>query len=588
MATITKKDLTDELAEFDITVDDEAVLEKLKMICYKYKLSAEVVVNEWVAFSANSIELSLKSLDDFDSKLACDRKNKPEKFEDKSVKTYNKDNIDTLMPEDLSILQMYQTPEHMISNKRFRTTPESKNKMIHTKFGQRTPAISPASLPTPISSTPAKRYESRENAGEVVTTFNPTCVLDENISWSRQQDVKIKNVVDEPLTKKYKYMFQKIIDKTQALNDRIDKIASFLKKSLGIDEFQSPGIIHQNEVSVAGRVCCDTNGRLNASSLILRESGTNGFGYGTSVSLSINDVNKYSLFPGKVIAAKGKNPTGKQFIASSFYEEISPSPAEPARIPSDSLSIYTAVGPFTTTESDSYEPLRDFLNEVTSVEPDVVIMMGPFVDVKMSSLNISTKFIIVPSHRDVHHDCVYPQPLLCERYYKHFCSTLRTKPKSKETESQEIEKIISALHFFSDPCTIEINGFTIGMTSTDVMLHMGGEEIVSPPGSTDKMGRLIHNILTQQCYYPLFPPSEDVCIDYETFAEHAHLPCRPDAFIVPSDLRYFVKDILGTLCINPGRLTKGLVGGTFARFLLRKDQGEQSVVSKSYVQIVKI
>lgn len=68
---------------------------------------------------------------------------------------------------------------------------------------------------TAFSSTPAKRYGSRENAGEVATTFNPTCVLDENISWSRQQDVKIKNVVDEPLTKKYKYMFQKIIDKTQ-------------------------------------------------------------------------------------------------------------------------------------------------------------------------------------------------------------------------------------------------------------------------------------------------------------------------------------------------------------------------------------
>ena len=42
-------------------------------------------------------------------------------------------------------------------------------------------------------------------------------------------------------------------------------------------------------------------------------------------------------------------------------------------------------------------------------------------------------------------------------------------------------------------------------------------------------------------YYPLFPPSEDVCIDYEEFAEHARLPCKPDVFIIPSDLRYFVK-----------------------------------------------
>lgn len=34
MATITKKDLTDELAEFGVTVDDEAVLEKRKMLYF--------------------------------------------------------------------------------------------------------------------------------------------------------------------------------------------------------------------------------------------------------------------------------------------------------------------------------------------------------------------------------------------------------------------------------------------------------------------------------------------------------------------------------------------------------------------------
>ena len=39
------------------------------------------------------------------------------------------------------------------------------------------------------------------------------------------------------------------------------------------------------------------------------------------------------------------------------------------------LSVFIAVGPLTTSESDSYEPLIDFLNEVLKAEPDLVIMV---------------------------------------------------------------------------------------------------------------------------------------------------------------------------------------------------------------------
>ena len=41
----------------------------------------------------------------------------------------------------------------------------------------------------------------------------------------------------------------------------------------------------------------------------------------------------------------------------------------------DTLSVFVAVGPFTTSESDSYEPLIDFLKQVLKEEPDLVIMV---------------------------------------------------------------------------------------------------------------------------------------------------------------------------------------------------------------------
>ena len=42
-------------------------------------------------------------------------------------------------------------------------------------------------------------------------------------------------------------------------------------------------------------------------------------------------------------------------------------------------------------------------------------------------------------------------------------------------------------------------------------------------------------------YYPLYPPHDDVNIDYDQFDVHARLPCTPHVLIVPSDLRYFIK-----------------------------------------------
>jgi hypothetical protein len=51
-------------------------------------------------------------------------------------------------------------------------------------------------------------------------------------------------------------------------------------------------------VTVVGRVCCDSNGKLNASSLLL-EGGSDTSG-GRQVALDVSSVQVYSLFPGQV------------------------------------------------------------------------------------------------------------------------------------------------------------------------------------------------------------------------------------------------------------------------------------------------
>ena len=40
---------------------------------------------------------------------------------------------------------------------------------------------------------------------------------DKNIKWKQQQIVNVQNAHDKPLTEKFKYMFQKILDKSQGM-----------------------------------------------------------------------------------------------------------------------------------------------------------------------------------------------------------------------------------------------------------------------------------------------------------------------------------------------------------------------------------
>jgi len=43
------------------------------------------------------------------------------------------------------------------------------------------------------------------------------------------------------------------------------------------------------------------------------------------------------------------------------------------------------------------------------------------------------------------------------------------------------------------------------------------------------------------------------------------MPCKPDVLILPSKLTPFCAPILGsTMAVNPGHLTKGTTGGTYA------------------------
>lgn len=377
---------------------------------------------------------------------------------------------------------------------------------------------------------------------------------------------------DHSLRTSYKYMFQRLRDIRNVLTEKIEELGECLKSHFHVDEFSPVSLPAQDSVTVLGQICCDGNGKLNAQSVLLEAGPEQG---GQQVPVDLSELKEYSLFPGQVVVMEGMNTTGRKLMASKLYEGV-PLPFYRPDVKMEAeeepVMVLVACGPYMPSDSLTFDPLLDLINMIVRDRPDVCILLGPFVDSKHEQIekgqvtetfeaifsrciesivdgtkSTGCRLVFVPSQRDVHHQPIYPQPPF-------------TLPNLSKDQAQRVT-------LTPDPCTLLIDGVTVGFTSTDILFHMGAEEISCGTGS-DRFSRIMKHMLSQRSFYPLYPPMEDVNLDYERLQYFGQMQLTPDVLILPSELRYFVKDVIGCVCINPGRLTKGQVGGTFGRLLI--------------------
>ncbi|KNC75847.1 hypothetical protein SARC_11632, partial [Sphaeroforma arctica JP610] len=121
----------------------------------------------------------------------------------------------------------------------------------------------------------------------------------------------------------------------------------------------------------------------------------------------------------------------------------------------------------------------------------------------------------------------------------------------------------------------------------------------SSAAAGDRLGRLTNHLLEQRSFYPLYPAANGVSIDYERL-EQLEMPMTPDILLIPSNMKYFAKNVSECLAINPGRLTRAKSGGTYTKFTVhairRNDILESetdkpirhNVINRTRVEILKI
>ncbi|XP_061721903.1 DNA polymerase alpha subunit B [Cydia pomonella] len=571
----TEELLTEQFQFLGISVQKE-VLAKCVTLCEEYDVDAETFVEQWMAFSLTNLNGAAPNLDSLDSlerkefSKRADRLSAPVKdartSTGTSVAVYG---ASVATQSDNEVLSKYIA----VTPKRIKVEDTShQHELTAATYSPKTGASS--------------KYSTRGNAGTVLHSYGADELLQAITTPSGPNDAlnvtQVPNYDGELYTKAM-FGFELLPEKASIYDGHISYVSQHIMKKSGITESSSVRHKTQTEVTVAGRIECDADARLNPKCVVLQ--GTWEHSLSQAVPVDLDGLKQYSLFPGQVVVMRGTNPRGDKFLAQEVFCDGSlPLPdhrADMINALQGNLSMVVAAGPYTTSDNLSYEPLKDLVAYISTHKPHIVIMTGPFMDAdhaklkdntlaetykslfeklidslaELSTSCPSTKIYIVSSHKDAFHLNIFPTPPY---------STRRKHPH---------------VHFVPDPCTLNIGGIIVGATSADVLMQISQEEISLGMGG-DKLARMASHVVWQQCYSPLFPAPPAQPTDAALWAQHAQVPATPHVLLLPSNFRYFVKEVNGTVVVNPERLSKGAGGGTFARLAVRVDGDSRAIAAQ--------
>ncbi|WVQ97259.1 hypothetical protein IAU59_004370 [Kwoniella sp. CBS 9459] len=481
---------------------------------------------------------------------------------------------------------------------------------------------SPGGSPT---STPqlGQPFHLRPQPHSLVETLNPhlpdirsvtTAETRPRVGLSSATDVKEWN---------YRYMFEKISQRSEALDDLIDDYAEQIKDAYGITELGDPHFVSEESIYTVGRILSPPTDSSKGTSSSLYLESSRLIGAGKRVALRFQDaaqlkvrggppgVRGFGLFPGCLACVKGRNGGGGSFVVE---EVLLPAPSALAQSPASELldfqhgdklkgqamSLMTAAGPFTLEDDFSYAPLEALVQVAVDERPDVLLLLGPFVDsnhpaiasgaVSQTPTEIfrdqvsrrlqrildtspNTVIILIPSVRDVvSRHMAYPQSML----------------------DKDVLGLPKRVKLLPNPCTFSINEVLVAVSTVDVLFHLRREEVYQraqeaepdpsqPTEVKDAMANLIRHVLGQRSFYPIFPPPEQHAAEVNLDVTHYPLlkmdGPAPDILILPSKLKHFSKIVDSTLVVNPAYLARPHSAGTFAKIALHPTPKQQLMES---------
>ncbi|THH11357.1 hypothetical protein EW145_g701 [Phellinidium pouzarii] len=391
--------------------------------------------------------------------------------------------------------------------------------------------------------------------------------------------VSFKGLADDKKVRRYRFMYEKVSERSEILDERIDEFGELIREHYNIDELGDPASTSEEDVVVVGRVCNDADAfpgpsKLTEGSVFIESSRMMGSGSRIPLRFSPNlklrgtaeGAGGIGLFPGAIIAIKGKNGGGGLFVVDEIlgFPPLALSP-EPSR--HKSFTMVVACGPYTLDTNLEYTHFSSFIERVISLRPSVLLLLGPFVD--------AFHPIIKAGHIDQ-----TPGEIFRERFVESLRSFLKVSPDSLILLEPSIRDILSdhpvfpqcelddsfmadpRVKMIPNPCRFSINDVTFATTSVDVLLHLRNQEYTQrgqeidpvPPTSpdssaTDLLTNSCRHLLLQRSFYPLFPVPADLSSDVNLDVSHSAglrldqnaQEYAPDVLFLPSKFKQFTK-----------------------------------------------
>lgn len=206
-------------------------------------------------------------------------------------------------------------------------------------------------------------------------------------SWRRtgDYDVEVMKSEEPHVPSDVRYMYE-ILSKqghrltfvSQSLGSRLFKTWSTATgNTTELRYVKNVRSVNQTNFRTFGRI---TTKKESVNTVMLEGSKRRkGVSVADTIDLDFRNLKQYSVFSGQIVAVEAINPVGdalyvKEIFAKS-YAPLASAPQIESRI-----NVFIAAGPFTASNNMHYQPLWDLMEKVASDEPQVLILIGPFLE----------------------------------------------------------------------------------------------------------------------------------------------------------------------------------------------------------------